>query len=412
VSAPVRIDPDLVERCVFTLARYGAHGETGVSRAAYSPAWVEAQRQVTDWCREFGLTPSTDAVGNVWGRLEGTGEGNSIVCGSHIDSQEPGGRYDGALGVIAGLVALRALNEQFGRPKRTLEVVSLCEEEDTRFDTASLWGSRAITGRIEPHDLDDVRDADGVTIGEAMASVGLDPSRFRDAVRDDIDVYLELHIEQGPTLEDLDVPVGIVHAITGMRHTYVELTGRSDHAGARPMLRRQDAMRGAADIVSGVVGNALAMGAPAVTTVGRMSVEPNLASAVPERVMLEIDARHPDPELREQLYERHTAVVKEAAERHGLGLTTKVLLDLPPCRCDADTVALLERAAREQGVTAHTMHSGAVHDAQRMAEIARIAMIFVRSADGRSHSPAEFTSVEDAVAGIRVLAGALHELAY
>ena len=156
MSGPVRIDPGAVERQIMELARYGAHSGTGVWRTVYSPEWVAAQDQIAAWCEEAGLTVRRDAVGNVWGRLAGRAGGKSIVTGSHIDSQRPGGRYDGALGVIAGIMAVRALRERWGQPERTLEVVSLCGEEGSRFPGAEFWGSRAITGRIGPDDPEQI----------------------------------------------------------------------------------------------------------------------------------------------------------------------------------------------------------------------------------------------------------------
>ena len=408
----IEIDPAAVEDAIVTLAQYGAHGDTGVWRTAFSPEWVDAQAQIEEWLHAAGLEVRRDAVGNVWGRLEGAEAGPVIATGSHVDSQTPGGRYDGALGIVAAVAAVKALKEQAGRPRRTLEVVSLCEEEASRFPSAGFWGSRAITGETRREHLDEVRDADGISIGEAMAAVGLDPERFVEARRDDVDTFVELHIEQGPRLEDEGYSVGVVTGITGIRHTVVELRGRSDHAGARPMIGRRDPMPGAAEIVLGTIGNALEMGPPAVTTVGRMAVEPNLSSAVPELVRFTVDARHPDAGEQERLFAMHEAVFRRVAEARGLDLATRVTLDLPPSPCDPETVATFQAAAAEEGLPALTMHSGAGHDTQRMANIARTAMVFVRSQDGRSHTPAEFTSVEDAVDGIRVLAAGLAKLAY
>ena len=412
MSRLIEIDADLVEEYILKLASYGAHGETGVWRTVYSPEWVAAQAQVEAWLEEIGLVTRRDGVGNVWGRLEGTSPSPVIASGSHIDTQTPGGRYDGALGVVAALVAVRHLAERFGTPRRTIEVVSLCEEEASRFHAANFWGSRAITGEIRPDHLDTIRDGDGVSIADAMRSVGLDPEAFADARRNDIETFVELHIEQGPVLEDAGIAVGIVDAISGIRHYVVDLKGRSDNGGARPMQGRKEPMPALAEIVLGAFQNARDMGAPAVTTVGRMFVEPNIPAAVPEKVTFTIDARHPHPEKQEELFAHHEALLERAVHKYGLGLEKRVVLDLPPCPCDPETVATLERVAAEQGVRALRMQSGAVHDTQRMAKIARVAMVFVRSKDGRSHTPAEFTSVEDATAGIRVLAGALYEFAY
>lgn len=396
------------------LARHGAYGDTGVWRTVYSPEWVAARDLLVQWFEDSGLTVHQDAIGNVWGRLkgsEGTG-GKSIVAGSHFDSQRPGGRYDGALGVIAALVAVRALQAQFGQPKRTVEVLALCEEESSRFPTASFLGSRAITGAITPADLEEMIGYEGETAAEAMAAIGLDHTRVAEAQRDDIDTYIELHIEQGPILEQAGLPVGIVNAINGIRHYIVEIKGRSDHAGARPMDTRLDPMAGAAEIISGVIQTAIDMGRPAVTTVGRMQVEPGGPAIVPDRVVFTIDARHSDPAGRLELYAAHERLIRAVAERRGLTVSWETTTELPPCQSDPDVVSVLEQAAQEQGVAYQVMPSGAVHDAQRMATIAKMAMIFVQSKDGRSHTPDEFTTVDDAVAGIQVLAGGLHKLAY
>jgi allantoate deiminase len=408
----VTIDPELVERYTLELARHGAHGETGVWRTVYSPEWVAAQDLVASWCTEAGLDVRRDAVGNVWGRLEGTSSGSVIASGSHIDSQTPGGRYDGALGVIAAVIAVRALREQFGPPRRTLEAVSLCEEEASRFHAARFWGSRAITARIAPDEPETILGSEGETIGAAMRSVGLDPVRIPEAARDDLDTWIELHIEQGPILEDEHLAVGVVWSITGIRHYVVEVVGRSDHAGARPMDTRLDPMAGAAEMILGVLGVALELGRPAVTTVGKLIVEPNLAPAVPERVTFTLDTRHPDPAEIQRLHARQEELMRSIAERRGLRISWTTPIDLPPCVCDPGTVELLEQAAREQGIPFKTMHSGAAHDTQNIAAAAKVAMVFVQSEGGRSHTPEEFTQVDHAVAGIRVLAAALHELAY
>jgi allantoate deiminase len=408
----IDVDAGLVERHLLELARHGAYGETGVWRTVYSPEWVAAQDQVAGWFAEAGLDVRRDAVGNVWGRLTGSREGPVIASGSHIDSQTPGGRYDGALGVIAALVALRTLRERFGKPQRTIEAVSLCEEEASRFHATNFWGSRAITGDIAADEAERIRDFDGMPIGEAMRAVGLDPRRIPEAARDDVETWIEVHIEQGPVLEAAGLPVGVVDAITGIRHYVVQLVGRSDHAGARPMKGRLDPMAGFAEIVTAVIGVALENGPPAVTTVGRVHVEPNLPSAVPDRVTFTVDSRHPDPRAQEEQHARQEQLMNEIAQRRGLEISWSTPLDLPPCLCDPEVVAALKRGAREQDIPFRQMHSGAGHDTQNIARIAKVAMVFARSKDGRSHTPAEFTSVEDAVAAMRVLAATLHELAY
>ena len=406
------IHPEIVEQRVYDLSRIGQVGETGVTRTVYSPEWVAAQDQLESWMQAAGLETRRDAVGNLWGVAKGTEPGPSIVSGSHVDSQAPGGRFDGALGIIAALTATEALLKQHGQPRRTIEVVSLCEEEGSRFSTAGFWGSRAILGLISPEDLATTNSFDGETIGEVMRGIGLDPTRIPDAKRVDIDIFIELHIEQGPVLELKRMPVGIVTAITGYRHYVVEVSGWANHAGAFPMKYRRDPMAAAAEMITGVIQNAIDMGEPAVTTVGRLAIEPNYPAIIPERVTFMIDARHPDPALREQLYEQHEKLVYEIADRRRLNVDLHINKDLAPRPCDAGIVDLLDQAATDLDIPHMRLTSGAVHDSQRFAQIARTAMIFVQSKAGRSHTPEEFTSTEHATLGIKVLTESLRRLAY
>lgn len=406
------IDPALVESRIMALAEHGAHGETGVWRTVYSPEWVAATDLYAAWCAEAGLTVSRDAVGNVWGRLEGSDGGKAIVSGSHIDSQRPGGRYDGALGALAGLIAIEALGRRYGRPRRTLEALALCEEEGSRFPTARFWGSRAITGAIAPSDPDATLSHDGETMSDVMRGVGLPPENIPEAARDDIGAFIELHIEQGPILEQAGLPVAVVTGITGLRHYQVTLTGTANHAGAFPMDMRRDPMAGFAEIVSTVIDTAHRRGRPAVTTVGRAFVEPNGAAIVPGRIRFTIDSRHPDLEPYRALGALHEETMRTVAARRGLDVEWTISADHQPCPSDPALVETIEKAAEAAGVPAMRMASGAGHDSQQMAKIAPVAMIFVRSKDGRSHTPEEFSSIPDIVAGIETLAGALHALAY
>jgi allantoate deiminase len=406
------IEPAVVERRVRELARFGKTGETGVTRTVYSPEWVAAQHQLEAWMSDAGLETRRDAVGNLWGVALGTEWRPSIVSGSHVDSQAPGGQYDGALGIIAALTATEALLKRYGRPKRTIEVVALCEEEGSRFSTAGFWGSRAILGLISPEDLENTVSFDGEKIGDVMRGIGLDPERIPETKRDDIDTFIELHIEQGPILEQAGLPVGIVTGITGYCHYVIDLRGTSNHAGAFPMDLRRDPMAGAAEIISGVINTAQRMGRPAVTTVGRIHVEPNYPAIVPERVEFMIDARHPDAAQRELLYQRHEGLIREVADRRDLELTLTVNKDLAPRPCDPGTVDLLDQAATDLGIPHMRLTSGAVHDTQRFSQIAKTAMIFVQSKEGRSHTPEEFTSTEHATLGTEALAEGLRRLAY
>lgn len=408
----IHIDPTTIDALLFELAEIGRVDDTGVSRTVYSEEWCAAMDVCEKWGAEAGLQMRRDAVGNLWARLEGEEAGPAIVSGSHIDSQCPGGRYDGALGTVAALCSLAALKAQAGKPKRPLEAVVFCEEEGSRFPTAAFWGSRAIVGKIVADDLTRTLSYQDEQIGDVMQSVGLDKTAVGTAARDDIAAFIELHIEQGPILETADLPVGLVTAITGMGQFEVILEGEQNHAGAFPMDLRQDPMAGFAEIASALIDHAHRLGRPAVTTIGQCSVYPAGTAIIPERVTFSLDARHPDPDQRKALYETQDRMMREICARRGLSYSRRTLLDLAPCQSDLAIIQALESAAKVQSIAVMKMVSGAGHDAQQMALIAPVAMIFVRSKDGRSHTPQEFSSSQDCCAGISVLAQTLHDLAY
>lgn len=410
-ASRVAIDGALIERLLVEMSEHGTDGGTGVARTVYSPEWVSALDTYQGWCREAGLDSRLDTVGNVWATLPGTESGPSVVTGSHVDTQVPGGRYDGTLGWLAGFVALTALRDQFGAPKRTLEAVGFCEEESSRFP-ANFWGSRAVTGAISPEEPGSLLGLDNLTIGEAMLEVGLAPDRIAEASREDIDAFVELHIEQGPILEAADEPVGIVTGITGLRHYRVVLQGTANHAGAFPMDLRRDPMVGFAALVTELTRTTRELGRPAVTTIGRATVEPNAAAIIADRVEFVLDVRHPDPEAYPRLLAMHEDTMRRVAAEQGLGISWQVIADHAPVPSDPGLLAELDAAAAELGRTVPRLPSGAGHDSQQMAERSRVAMVFVRSRDGRSHTPEEFSSTEDIVAGIQLLAQTLHRLCY
>src|SRR6266581_338755 len=236
------IDRRLLERRLDELYAIGAEPDGGAFRPLYGEAWATAVDRVERWLKDAGLKTRRDAVGNLWGRAEGTDKGKSIVTGSHIDTVRHGGRLDGALGIVAGLTAVEALLKENGKPRRTLEVVAICEEEGSRFAT-NFWGSRAIVGAIDSPDA---------AMAEAMRERGLDPATVASAARDDIDTFVELHIEQGAVLETANVPLAVVSAIVGTAHLELAVTGRPDHAGTTPMDLRLDALAGAAAMIQAV----------------------------------------------------------------------------------------------------------------------------------------------------------------
>src|SRR5207247_8014900 len=396
------IDPALLERRLDQLYAVGTGTDGGAYRPLYGPAWATAVERGERWLKDAGLKPRRDAVGNLWGRAEGTDKGKSIVTGSHIDTVRHGGRLDGALGIVAGLTAVEALLKEKGKPRRTLEVVAICEEEGSRFAT-NFWGSRAIVGAIDSPDA---------AMAEAMRERGLDPATVASAARNDIDTFVELHIEQGAGLETANVPLAVVSAIVGTAHLELAVTGRPDHAGTTPMDMRRDALAGAAAMVQAVESIARSLGKPAVATVGKIRAEPDQINVVPGRVVFTVDLRHSDPGARRALEERTQSLCRTIAAERGLELEVRVLHERPPVPMHAEVRAVLTRAAQECGVQATELVSGAGHDAQILAARCKVGMLFVPSVGGRSHCPEEHTDPGHLELGVRVLVRALELLAY
>ena len=410
-SELVAIDERRLLRRLDELAQRGALAGGGMYRALYTPAWVAATELVTGWLKDAGLLVRRDAVGNVWGRIEGARGGRAIVTGSHIDTVRGGGALDGALGVVAGVEAVASLVASAGRPTRILECVAICEEEGSRFNT-NFWGARAIADRLEPDEASRVRDASGTTLADAMRGVGLDPAKAAQAVRRDIDTFVELHIEQGPILDDAGERLGVVTTIAGTAHLEVVVRGQADHAGAAAMDRRRDALLGAAAMIVAVADAARLIGPPAVATVGTIAVEPAQVNVVPGEARFTVDARHSDNTRRQALVAEIEKACKVIGRERELVVDVRTLRDRPPVALNDRTTEILRRASRAAGVEPREMVSGAGHDTQILASAASTGMLFVPSIGGRSHRGDEATAAEDVVLGTRVLATALRDLAY
>ena len=390
----VAIDERRLLRRLDELAQRGALPGGGRYRALYTPAWVSATELVSGWMKEAGLLVRRDAVGNVWGRVEGSRGGRAIVTGSHIDTVRGGGALDGALGVVAAV-----------------EAVAICEEEGSRFNT-NFWGARAIADRIEPDEASRVRDADGVTLADPMRGVGLDPANIAQAIRRDIDTFVELHVEQGPILEEEGPRLGVVRTIVGTAHLEVVVRGQPDHAGATAMDRRRDALLGASAMMLAIADVAREMGPPAVATVGTIAVEPAQVNVVPGLARFTVDARHSDNAQRTLLVADITRVCKVAGRERDLSVDVRTLRDRPAVQLNERAADVARRACLACGVAPRDMTSGAGHDAQVLSAAAHAAMIFVPSIGGRSHCPEEATAAEDVILGTRALAAALRDLAY
>lgn len=379
-------------------AKQSEHGP-GVTRLPFTPAHKSMLDYLVIWMERAGLAVHLDAAGTLVGRIEGEREGPALLLGSHQDSVRQGGAYDGIMGVILPLVALRALREAGQRPRRPVEVLAFADEEGVRFPTA-LMGPRALAGRFDMAALD-LRDDDGMTLGEAMRGFGLDPAGVPSLARQpqSIQGYVEVHIEQGPALQAADQPLGVVTAICGIERHHVVLTGRAAHAGTTPMALRQDALTGAAEAALAVEGLARD-NSDLMATVGALTVEPGVVNAVPGRVNFTVELRAPDDHRREDaartLQERLDAI----AATRGLSVDSERTYQQTAQACDP---ALTERLQTAAGPGVLRLASGATHDASAMADLCPIAMLFVRCRDGVSHHPDEAVRTDDLDAAVRVL---------
>jgi allantoate deiminase len=392
------------------LRRHGGGPDGSVTRLVYSQEWAAAMAEVEGWLSGRGLETRVDAVGTRFGRLAGVGE-QVVLTGSHIDSVSGGGAYDGALGVIMATCAVGWLARALGAPRRSIEVLANCEEESSRF-AGNFWGARAMLGLISPAEPDSLRDAHGVTMGEAMRRCGLDPARIPEAARSDIAAFVEPHIEQGPRLEAAHTQVGVVERVVGVRQLEFRFEGSSGHAGTIPMDQRRDALVAAAELVDLVRRTALETGDGAVATVGSLDVHPGGSNQIPGDVRMTVDFRHADEAVLDAMERQLTAGGRAAHKRHSVSFATHVRLSQPPVEFDRRLQDVMMRSCEQASCSWMRLPSGAGHDAQVIARRFPAAMLFVPSRNGHSHRPEEATDIADVVAGIEVLIGTLHQLAY
>jgi allantoate deiminase len=382
-------------------ARIGADGG-GVSRFAWTPELAQANEWLVERLQELGLETEIDAAGNVFGRWE-EGEGTAVLVGSHLDTVPRGGRYDGALGVLAALDVVRTLKRDDASLRRPLWIVSFNDEEGSRFQTGML-GSRAFIGDL---DRGDWRRRG---VADAMAASGFDFDRLGEAEAvDRVGAYFELHIEQGPVLEQEGLALGIVTGIAGLLGFRVRLTGEANHAGTTPMASRRDALAGAARIVLELRDEARSRG-EMTTNVGILTVAPGGFNVIPGTAEFTIDARAGDADVfaRAEKFVRDT--VERVAAEEQLELDVTETHRKPPTPLDPELQELLVEAAAAEGATARSMPSGAGHDAMILAKHVPAAMLFVPSRAGISHSPDEYTPPEQCELGARVLARAVRAL--
>ncbi|GLC89895.1 Zn-dependent hydrolase [Lysinibacillus piscis] len=380
------------------LSQIGCNDITGgINRLSFTLEEQQAIELVASYMQDAGMTVSVDAIGNIIGTY-GTGP-ETVMLGSHIDTVPEGGKYDGALGVLAAIEVVHTLHEQHIRPTKKIQVVAFKDEEGTRFGFG-LIGSKAMAGLLTDEQLQQT-DAQGISIAEAMTQFGLDAQTVTLAKRHDITAYLEMHIEQGKVLENENLPVGIVTGIAAPLWLEITVTGISEHAGATPMPIRQDALTAASEMVLAIEQLAND-GSDSVATVGKLHVEPNGVNVVPGKVVFTVDIRDIEQDKITALENQILHKLADIAQRRHVQLQYKILQRVQPAK--TDTILQQQLAARieQQGIRPYFLMSGAGHDAMNIALVAPIAMLFVRSKDGISHNPLEYTSDEDIIVATKI----------
>lgn len=394
-----------------SLSEIGRVDGQGIFRMAYSDADMAARRWLSERITEADLEAHQDGVGNVYARYGTERNVPSVMTGSHIDTVPGAGHLDGALGVIAGLECLRTLKEAGAVLRHPVESVAFADEEG-RF--GNMMGSQAVCGQLTPESLHKARDLAGVRLEDEMARHGLRMMDVLHAARspDSVAAFIELHIEQGPVLDRKRVHVGVVDAIAGLFKWQVRFIGEANHAGTTPMDMRRDAFLAVAEVANGLPRVLEEYGSPrSVATIGRVELTPGTANVVPGVATFSLEVRDTDADVLLKLADAFRRMMSAIARRRDLMFEFDVMGELAPVRCDPGLVEMLDRVSREMGVNSLRMHSGAAHDTQIMSSLARAAMIFVPSKEGRSHSPAEWTSWEDIELGTNVLLNTLVQLA-
>ncbi|MFP1962914.1 allantoate amidohydrolase [Lonsdalea quercina] len=375
-----------------------------LTRVYLSPEHLRANQVVGEWMRAAGMRVWQDSVGNICGRYEGeTANAPALLLGSHLDTVRNAGRYDGMLGVLCALETVRYLHQRHIRLPVALEIVGFGDEEGTRFGI-TLLGSRGLTGTW-PEEWLACRDADGVSVAQALTQAGLSSDAIGEAARapSDILAYLELHIEQGPCLEQAGLALGVVTAINGARRLNCAFLGHAGHAGTVPMGQRQDALAAAAAWMTQIEALTQSGDPHRVATVGTLQCLPGAANVIPGEVRLTLDIRGPEDAALEALLSQLLHAAEEIAARRGCRFSAEEYYRIPATRCDIGLQAMLSDAVTTVQGTGLSLPSGAGHDAIAIAERWPVGMLFVRCRGGISHHPDESVLTDDVAQALRAL---------
>ena len=390
----------------------GKIGETGTNRPAHSPDEKKAFELAASWMQEAGMKTHIDNFGNLIGHLEGKDASLPILMmGSHLDSQPYGGRFDGVAGVLSAIEVANTLKENNITPNRSIEIISFADEEGWRFNKG-LFGSKGILGKLEEGDLAR-KDKDGITREQALKDFGCDITKFKEDEYKpgSIFCFLELHIEQGPVLDVANKPIAVVLGISGPLWWTLKLKGMAGHAGSVPMHLRKDAMLGAAEII--VALNQIATqvpNAPTVGTVGTLNVFPASRNIIAEEITMTIDLRDIDLERRNKYEQQLRNKINEIAKKHQLAYEISEDTNSEPRYCANWIKEIIHHQCKALNIDAPEIMSGPFHDSLPMSYACDYGMIFIRSKDGISHNPLEYSSYEDLALGTNVLLGTVLDI--
>ncbi len=414
---PIQIDEARLLSELNTLATFTdvepADNGTAVTRVVFSADDLRARAWLKDLAAAEGFSIREDAVGNTFIRWPGTEPGlPAVATGSHTDAIPHAGMYDGTVGVLGGLEAMRALKRSGLQPRRSIELVMSTSEEPTRFGIGCL-GSRLLSGTLDPNRADTLTDKDETTLATVCTAAGFTGSLASVQLPENhYHAWLELHIEQGPLLERERIPLGIVTSIAAPAGYRFTITGLGGHAGALLMPDRRDALCASAELILSIEKHALATGAiDTVATVGTCDVYPGAVNSVPSRVVLQLDIRDTDPVRRESVMLAVRRDCEDLRQRRNVTIAEVLVNADAPAQSSPHIVQLLEQTCAEQGIAYKKMVSRAYHDSLFMARIAPIAMIFIPCRNGVSHRPDEYAAPADIARGTHVLASVLANLA-
>lgn len=398
------ISGERIARRLFELSKIGFVQIGGVKRPGFSNEEKAAKQLVKKWMAEAGMAVHEDGAGNIMARLEGKNKGAAIASGSHLDSVPNGGNFDGPLGVLSALEVAESWKETGYIPEKPYEVIVFSDEEGSRFNSG-LTGSQAMTGAITEQEMEQLRDYNGETLEQVLKKYGSSLEAFKTAKRNlsELELFVEVHIEQGKKLEKASQPVGIVNGIAGPAWLEVEFIGEAGHAGNTPMIGRKDSLVTAAEFLQSIPEFPKEVSDTAVATVGKLDVFPNGANVIPEKVKLLVDIRDIMEETRDQLIDLVIEQAEKVAAKNDIQLNVKLNTRIQPVPIAEELQKRMAASLEKFEISPTYIPSGAGHDAMNLGRYIPVAMLFVRSKDGISHNPKEWSSLDDCVTGIHVL---------